>query len=163
RRLGYAERRGRRTARRAAARLPLLRAAQPVHDHVRALRGARRVRRLGDPLPHRRSGKLVRLAPGTHALPLSDQAPRQTARGGASGVRFRIVDPVSSVVLLSGTTRYPDHDQALAEMRRAARLGQSAANYRILQAVDGRYYFNVVDVDDDIVATRKQRFATEAE
>src|SRR5690606_29053762 len=80
-----------------------------------------------------------------------------------SEIRFRIVDPVSSVVLLSGTTRYPDHDQALAEMRRAARLGQSAANYRILQAVDGRYYFNVVDVDDDIVATRKQRFATEAE
>ncbi|MDQ8180559.1 hypothetical protein [Pelagicoccus sp. SDUM812005] len=85
-----------------------------------------------------------------------------------SEIRFRIVDrkAKSKKTILSGTTKYKDKTEATVAMKKAIQLGLNPANYEMRRTKDQRFYLVVIDRDvepADVVAMRKQYFATEAE
>ncbi|MEX2382297.1 MAG: hypothetical protein WD490_07940 [Opitutales bacterium] len=83
-----------------------------------------------------------------------------------SDIRFRINDTRNGGIILSGTRRFPNKDAAAAEMRMALRLAMHRSNYRIRIAQNGAYYFvvvNIVNGEEDVVAIRRQYWATSVE
>lgn len=79
--------------------------------------------------------------------------------------RFRVRHPVTQKILLSSSTRYPTQALAREEMRRAIRFASTPEGYQRRQTVaEGvRFYFNVVDDTDEVVARRIEYFDTPAE
>jgi hypothetical protein len=77
--------------------------------------------------------------------------------------RFRVRHDVTREILLSGTTRYVTQDDARAEMRRAIQFASTPEGFQRKQAVNRRWYFNIVDDTGEIVAWRNKSFATEEE
>lgn len=77
--------------------------------------------------------------------------------------RFRVRHAVTGEILLSGTTNYATEDAARAEMRRALHFATTPGGFRREQAVDDRWYFNVVDDQGEIIAWRNGSFATKEE
>lgn len=76
--------------------------------------------------------------------------------------RFRVrKSDDSNKILLSGTTRYATHEDALAEMYEAIRLGQSPAGYARKRTQDGRHHFTIIKPDGEIVARRIEYFESE--
>jgi hypothetical protein len=76
--------------------------------------------------------------------------------------RFRVRDPVSGQVLLSGPTHYPDAEAARKAMARAIAYGASPHAYERWQTQDGRYRVNLVDEAAETVARRIEYFPSEA-
>lgn len=76
--------------------------------------------------------------------------------------RFRVRHRITEKILLSGSTFYSTSDDAIAEMREALRVAQSAEGYERKVASDGTFYFNVVDPTGEVVARRIEYFESEA-
>lgn len=74
--------------------------------------------------------------------------------------RFRLKHPVTHNVLFSSTTNYPTPEAARAELHRAIERGKKPEGYLRKVAVDGTFYFDIVDPAGEILAQRKQYFAT---
>lgn len=77
--------------------------------------------------------------------------------------RFRIIDTANDKILISASTRYLDRSDAEAEMREGVRLGMQDKNYERKTTTDGRYYFNLVNEEGEVVARRIEYFTTEDE
>lgn len=77
--------------------------------------------------------------------------------------RFRIRDKVSGHILLSSSTKYVTQADAQAEMRRAIMFGKLHASYQIKQASNGKYYFNIVDDTEEVIARRIEYFTSQSE
>ncbi|MGQ8364226.1 hypothetical protein [Glaciecola sp. 1036] len=74
--------------------------------------------------------------------------------------RFRIRNKIDDKILLSSSTNYLTKNDAKKEMRIAIKLGMEAQNYVIAKTVDNRYYFNIVDDTQEVVARRIEYFRT---
>ena len=76
--------------------------------------------------------------------------------------RFRVIDPREEKILLSGSWKFLDRQEAAKEMRKALHCSMDLGRYEKKVTRDGRFYFNVVDETGDIVARRIEYFDTEA-
>ncbi|MCG8701783.1 MAG: hypothetical protein MI922_27265, partial [Bacteroidales bacterium] len=74
--------------------------------------------------------------------------------------RFRIYDTDGKKIILSSSTKYTSENEAIEELRKAIKLGLSFSSYKILQSKDERYYFNIVDDTDEVIARRIEYFET---
>lgn len=81
---------------------------------------------------------------------------------GIDEYRFRLKN-ADGDILLSSSRRYYAVDDAYAEMGMVSRYGAEKANYRLEDAVDGRFYFNLSAPDGEVIARRIEYFETEAE
>ena len=77
--------------------------------------------------------------------------------------RFRVIDMANDKILISASTRYLDRSDAEAEMREGVRLGMDDSNYERKRTTDGRFYFNLVNGEGEVVARRIEYFVTEDE
>jgi hypothetical protein len=77
--------------------------------------------------------------------------------------RFRILDDSTGKILLSSSQHFDDELQAEAALQDAVELGKSNASYQLITAENGKFYFNIVDEDNDIKARRIEPFDTEEE
>ncbi|SHJ76812.1 hypothetical protein SAMN02745165_03124 [Malonomonas rubra DSM 5091] len=80
--------------------------------------------------------------------------------------RFRIRDDrpeMEGKILLSSSWKFLDSRDAREEMQRVLGFALDRSNYQPRVAKDGRYYFNLTDGEEDILARRIEYFATEAE
>lgn len=78
--------------------------------------------------------------------------------------RFRVRDDRpgrADKILLSSSWKFLDSRDARHEMHRVLDCALNRANYQLRTAKDGRFYFNLVDETDDILARRIEYFATE--
>ncbi len=78
--------------------------------------------------------------------------------------RFRIRDdrPGSDgKILLSSSWKFLDSRDARREMHRVLGYALNRENYQLRTARDGRFYFNLTDETDDILARRIEYFVTE--
>lgn len=76
-------------------------------------------------------------------------------------LRFRVVDNDRHKILLSSSRRYPTKEEALEELRVTVRLAVIEENYQLLKTADDRFYFNIVDGSQEVVARRIEYFKTE--
>jgi hypothetical protein len=74
--------------------------------------------------------------------------------------RFRVRKRDTGKIVLSGSTHYATPALAREEMRRAIGLASVPTGYERKTTGDGRFYFNVVDADGDVVARRIEYFPT---
>lgn len=81
----------------------------------------------------------------------------------ASEPRFRVLDDVNDKILLSSSQHFNDELEAEQALASAVELGKSNANYQLITAENGKFYFNIVDNDNDIKARRIEPFDTEEE
>lgn len=87
---------------------------------------------------------------------------------GIREARFRIrlkpiaEDPRSKIVL-SSSTRYTVDQDLQDELRKVYLFGPDRANYTIFSAVDGTFYFNLLDDTGETIARRIEPFDTTAE
>jgi len=77
--------------------------------------------------------------------------------------RWRIFDVEKNKILLSASKHYENPAEAQAEMRKAVELGQMLNNYQLLTADDGRFYFNIINESEEVVARRIEYFDTQTE
>ncbi|MCK7559678.1 hypothetical protein MKQ70_33930 [Chitinophaga sedimenti] len=80
---------------------------------------------------------------------------------GKDEYRFRLMDPVTNKILLSSSTKYLDKAECEAVFKTAMRLAADRNNYAQKKTVDGKFYFNLVDETNDVVARRIEYFDTE--
>lgn len=78
-----------------------------------------------------------------------------------SEFRWRIVDVDDRKILLSSSTKYFTEDACMLEMRAALERGQYPDGYERKTTVDGRHYFNLIDVTGQVVARRIEYFMSE--
>lgn len=76
--------------------------------------------------------------------------------------RFRIRKRDTGKIILSSSTHYATPDLARAEMRRAIHAGLLESGYQCRTTRDGKYYFNVIDTNGDVLARRIEYFTDEA-
>lgn len=72
----------------------------------------------------------------------------------AAEFRFRVRHAVTNHILLSSSTNYPTPEAAREEMIHAIERGQRPEGYQRLTTSDGRFYFNIVDADGEVIARR---------
>jgi hypothetical protein len=77
--------------------------------------------------------------------------------------RFRIRNRDDGSILLSSSKNYETQNDARIEMRIAILAGQEDSGYSRRRTSGGKFYFNVVDGSDEIVARRIEYFGSEAE
>ena len=75
--------------------------------------------------------------------------------------RFRVRRHDTGKIILSASTRYATPEAAQVEMRAAILLAQSQEHYSRLETSDGRFYFNIVDDLQEVIARRIEYFATD--
>lgn len=80
---------------------------------------------------------------------------------GKDEYRFRLMDPVTNKILLSSSTKYLVKAECEAVFKTAMRLAADRGNYSLKRTVDGKYYFNLVDETNDVIARRIEYFDTE--
>ncbi|UYQ93538.1 hypothetical protein MKQ68_00290 [Chitinophaga horti] len=80
---------------------------------------------------------------------------------GKDEYRFRLMDPVTNKILLSSSTKYYIKADCEAVFKTAMRLAADRTNYRLKTTVDGKFYFNLADETNDVVARRIEYFDTE--
>jgi hypothetical protein len=110
----------------------------------------------------RRIGRLLGLASvnrrNLSAVPSSADA--EVDGTDADGFRFRLRHRTSGKVLLSNNTNFTTADLARLELARALELAQLDSSYDRKTAVNGKYFFNVVDGKGATVARRIELFDT---
>jgi len=110
----------------------------------------------------RRIGRLLGLANvnrrNLSAVPLSADA--EVDGTAADGFRFRLRHRTSGKVLLSNNTNFTTADLARLELARALELAQLDSSYDRKTAVNGKYFFNLVDGKGATVARRIELFDT---
>jgi hypothetical protein len=79
---------------------------------------------------------------------------------GIDEYRFRVMDSETDKILLSSSTRYLDENDAIDEMKVSVALGVASENYELKETVDGRFYFNLVNHEKEVVARRIEYFET---
>ena len=75
-------------------------------------------------------------------------------------LRWRVIDTSNSKILLSGSVQYLDENSAIAEMRESVNLAMNLENYEMLETIDNRFYFNIVNAEGEVVARRIEYFKT---
>lgn len=80
---------------------------------------------------------------------------------GKDEYRFRLMDPVTNKILLSSSTKYYDKADCEAVFKTAMRLAADRRNYSLKRTVDNKYYFNLVDETNDVIARRIEYFDAE--
>jgi hypothetical protein len=75
--------------------------------------------------------------------------------------RFRVIDPRDGKILLSGSWKFLESQEAVKEMRKALHCSTDIQRFEKKVTRDGRFYFNVVDETGDVVARRIEYFETE--
>ncbi|GGA83737.1 hypothetical protein GCM10011369_27180 [Neiella marina] len=75
--------------------------------------------------------------------------------------RFRIRNRDSGAILLSSSTRYDSKAAAKAEMRQTILFGSLPSHYQIATSKDGRFYFNIIDDQGEVIARRIEYFTSE--
>jgi uncharacterized protein len=82
---------------------------------------------------------------------------------GTAEYLFRIADPEHpSRTLLSSTKKYPTKAEAEAVFAKAMEHAALRDYYDLKQATDGRYHFNVIDEQGELLARRFEFFANES-
>lgn len=84
-------------------------------------------------------------------------------KDGVDEFRFRLKDKKGMTLLLSSSGKYYSKEAAYIDMQRIAKLGIDENNYDKKIAKDGRFYFNIINQDGEIIARRIEYFSTEAE
>lgn len=80
---------------------------------------------------------------------------------GISEFRFRLIDPKTGKIVLSSSTKYLDKDACTKEFIEAVKLAADSGNYKKAQTGAGKFYFNVVNEINEVVARRIEYFNTE--
>ena len=75
--------------------------------------------------------------------------------------RFRIRHNITNKIILSSSTNYLNEGKALDEMRKALNLGMQEAGYQRKKTTDNRFYFNIIDASNEVIARRIEYFASE--
>ena len=79
---------------------------------------------------------------------------------GISELRWRVVDVENEKILLSGSTNFETEAEGLAEMRKSISQALFFENYELGEAVDGTFYFNIIDETGEVVGRRIEFFET---
>lgn len=77
--------------------------------------------------------------------------------------RWRVVDSDNDKILLSSSTHYLDENDAIAEMEQSIEMGVVLENYELKETTDGRFYFNLVNTEKEVIARRIEYFETPEE
>ncbi len=75
--------------------------------------------------------------------------------------RWRVVDADKAKIILSSSMHYHDENEAIKEMRQSVNLALFMENYDLLETEDGRFYFNIINKDGEVVARRIEYFDSE--
>ena len=77
--------------------------------------------------------------------------------------RFRIIDDDERKIILSSSGKYLMKKNASQELLETLTLALDESNYQLKQSKDGRFYFNLLNKNQEIVARRIEYFKTEEE
>ncbi|MFK8005452.1 MAG: hypothetical protein AB8H03_03740 [Saprospiraceae bacterium] len=75
-----------------------------------------------------------------------------------SELRWRVIDTDNEKILLSGSLHYENKNAAIEEMKQSIELGMSLQNYQLLETIDNRFYFNIIDSTGEVVGRRIEYF-----
>ncbi len=75
-----------------------------------------------------------------------------------SELRWRVIDTDNEKILLSGSLHYENKNAAIEEMKQSVELGMFFQNYQMLETIDNRFYFNIIDAQGEVVGRRIEYF-----
>lgn len=75
--------------------------------------------------------------------------------------RFRIIDDDKQKILLSSSGKYLNKKNMTIELNAALTLAKDITNYQLKQTKDGRFYFNLINESNNVIARRIEYFPSE--
>ncbi|MEO1623759.1 MAG: hypothetical protein AAFV25_01285 [Bacteroidota bacterium] len=91
---------------------------------------------------------------------LSHEIYQERDEDGIDEYRFRIWDKEERKIVLSSSQRYPSPSAARSEMWEAVRCGMEEKSYQLESSKDQRFYFNIVNDAQEVIARRIEYFAS---
>ncbi len=77
-----------------------------------------------------------------------------------SELRWRVIDTDHEKILLSGSLHYENENAAIEEMRQSIEMGMFFQNYQMLETIDDRFYFNIINTEGEVIGRRIEYFET---
>lgn len=77
-----------------------------------------------------------------------------------SELRWRVIDSDHEKILLSGSLHYENENAANEEMKHSIELGMFFQNFQLLETIDNRFYFNIINPEGEVVGRRIEYFTT---
>ena len=77
-----------------------------------------------------------------------------------SELRWRVIDTDNEKILLSGSLHYENENDAIAEMKQSVEMGMFFQNFQLLETIDNRFYFNIINAEGEVIGRRIEYFET---